>query len=986
MDNEPTHLPSGDERLVKPTSKSVAPVQSDIPAKARPPPINRADKPKIPKSADTGMRSSSLGPLTDVKRERISPFSTPPSSSDDEMKPKESANERDHQYTAQLGASRISRNILPPPTRVSSLDKKDQQMIQHEHRPSRVDARSLGFGSRTIDRSDVPEERPGLPPRREPERQTVPRISSQSPARLSAVSQSGVSSGSTHQRIPSIDRSTKQGFMPPPPRRISTMQSSQMGRSEQRDSQPSSPVASAGSRSDFSTTRDQEIIDNDESRLSDYPDISRINRRPPIHSTGVRGLETDYDARLVDTCGQYVCSAGHFIRAWDSLSGQPVMNLYVGEKDVKITALAFKPGATASEDDAVIWLGTSQGELKEVDIAAQNFTQTNSNTHDRRIIGRIYRHQNSMWTLDEGGRLCVWSGGPSGLPSLQDVPKQHRVPRGHAVSLAVQDKLWFATGKDIRIFIPGADDEDSFTVLKNPLSQPAIGTVTSGAVIDNQRDRVYFGHSDGKISIYATDTFHCLNVVNVSVYKVVSLAGVGFHLWAGYNTGMVHVYDTQTQPWMTKKEWAAHHGSPVLDIVVDRSSLWRSGGLRVASVGSDSAIRLWDGTLETDWLENDMLERDVEYCVFREMIAKVITWNAGAATPTHLRYDEDDTRIFESILQAGSSADLLIFGFQELVDLEDKKLTAKSFFKGSMKKDANEHEHVGRQYRAWRDYLIRCVEDCIGTEESYTLVQTSNMVGLFSCVFIKASLRSRIRAIDTAEIKRGMGGLHGNKGALIIRIILDDSSMCLVNCHLAAGQTKTNDRNSDVTAILETALLPPERDPIKCSDIFTGGGDGSLITDNEICLLNGDLNYRIDTMGRDIVIKAINAENFSKLLERDQLLVSRRRNPTFRLLYFRESPITFAPTYKYDVGSDNYDTSEKRRTPAWCDRILYRGPGKIKQLDYRRHELRVSDHRPVSANFKMRVKQVLPDNRERVRLEAERRFAKFTEQLAAEAK
>ncbi|KAL8769390.1 MAG: hypothetical protein Q9209_004618, partial [Squamulea sp. 1 TL-2023] len=273
-----------------------------------------------------------------------------------------------------------------------------------------------------------------------------------------------------------------------------------------------------------------------------------------------------------------------------------------------------------------------------------------------------------------------------------------------------------------------------------------------------------------------------------------------------------------------------------------------------------------------------------------------------------------------------------------------------SLLKGSMRRDGSEHEHMSRQYRDWRDHLVRSIEDHMPMNESYAVLHTASM------------------------------------GALIIRFRFDDSSICLVNCHLAAGQNQTMHRNNDVTAILEAFALPAEHDRTLCSELFVGGGDGSMVLDHEICILNGDLNYRIDTMSREIVLKAIQNNNLSKLLERDQLLVSKRKNPTFGLKLFVECPITFNPTYKYDVGCDTYDSSEKHRAPAWCDRILYRGTGKIKQMDYRRHDLRISDHRPVTGSFKIRVKTIIPAKREKVWQECQRRFEAVRHKLEQEAK
>ena len=71
---------------------------------------------------------------------------------------------------------------------------------------------------------------------------------------------------------------------------------------------------------------------------------------------------------------------------------------------------------------------------------------------------------------------------------------------------------------------------------------------------------------------------------------------------------------------------------------------------------------------------------------------------------------------------------------------------------------------------------------------------------------------------------------------------------------------------------------------------------------------------------------------------------------------FQEGSIQFPPTFKYDLGTDRYDTSSKKRIPSWTDRILWRlrtedgtqGPVSVEQLHYNHvPEVDCSDHRKI---------------------------------------
>ena len=681
----------------QPTLKNLDHDLVDNTTRSLPPPTNRAHRPKVPAKPIVMVGKGKLEPFVPAAGERVSPFSTPPSS-DESTEPE--SDKPDRRRVSRIGVRgtegrQITHESTFQPPHI--IQRPGDQMIFQKYQGA--DARRLGLTHDSSTADALAHHPPGLPPR-------GPHEQRRSVQGFDALIGKAADAPMPFQAKLEPRNSTRQmqhAFasppdLLPPPKRASTLKTSNVALPGK--SRPSHAVDHSKNVTSYSTSDLPEPQESEKTGYavptSDYPDIANSNRRHPCLKGGIREIDTNYDTRLIETCGRYVCTTGHLTRAWDSTTGDVVLSLGHWEKEIRVTALAFKPGINAREEGYRLWLGNNCGDIQEVDIAKQSIIYTKSGVHDRREIVKVYRHQSSMWTLDDGGKLCVWLADDTGLPDLQRNPLSHKVPKGHTFSIIIQEHLWIATGKDISIFRPNASESAAFSVTEHPLTQPRVGIVTSGAVIGGQFDRVYFGHADGKVTIYSTVHFNCLGVVSVSVYKINSLAGAGFHLWAGYNTGMLHVYDTRTRPWSTRKIWPAHDG-PILDILVDRSSLWNDAVLRVVSLGADNAVKFWDGTLEDDWLsrqsatsfaantyansitDNDMQDHDIDYCSFREITALVVTWNAGASTPTHFRYEENEPRFFQEVLQAGEPPDMLIFGFQELVDLEDKKLTASEY-------------------------------------------------------------------------------------------------------------------------------------------------------------------------------------------------------------------------------------------------------------------------------------------------------------------
>ncbi|KAJ8428454.1 hypothetical protein Cgig2_024115 [Carnegiea gigantea] len=233
----------------------------------------------------------------------------------------------------------------------------------------------------------------------------------------------------------------------------------------------------------------------------------------------------------------------------------------------------------------------------------------------------------------------------------------------------------------------------------------------------------------------------------------------------------------------------------------------------------------------------------------------------------------------------------------------------------------------------------------------YRLISSKQMVGIFLSVWARKELIPYIGHVRVCTMGTGIMGCLGNKGCISISMTLHRTSFCFVCSHLASGEKEGDElkRNADVAEILKGTQFPKI-----CKN--TERKAPEKIIDHDRVLWFGDLNYRMTLPYEETKI-LLEGNDWETLLQKDQLNIERESGRVFG--GWKEGRIKFAPTYKYTQNSDTYagenaKSKKKRRTPAWCDRILWHGQG-IQQLVYLRGESRFSDHRPVCAVFAVDV-------------------------------
>lgn len=362
------------------------------------------------------------------------------------------------------------------------------------------------------------------------------------------------------------------------------------------------------------------------------------------------------------------------------------------------------------------------------------------------------------------------------------------------------------------------------------------------------------------------------------------------------------------------------------------------------------------------WVQQEIDYYEANYTNVEELTVCVTTFNVGCKKPS-LPLTNLVSLASGPPEGPSQTTDLIVVAMQEV------DMSATALFK-----------HETEAATPW----VQGLNAAIGADNSgaasssapYFAFPPKQLVGLLLCVFIRRPLLAAVSEFSIATVATGALGSMGNKGAVGLHLVVHRTAICIINAHLAAGQTNVSKRNEDINTILKSMdFNAARRAEVQINASANVSVDQSVFSelyprDHDLVIVVGDLNYRL-TLPYETAVQLANANRISELLQYDQL-TNELKNPHTPWQNFIAFTPTHVPTYRFDIGTDNYDTSEKHRIPSFTDRICmwWRRKSMAPRIHLDRlvalMEVRSSDHKPVQGLLRVPISVEVPERKAQV--------------------
>ncbi|KAI4302078.1 hypothetical protein L6164_035293 [Bauhinia variegata] len=439
-------------------------------------------------------------------------------------------------------------------------------------------------------------------------------------------------------------------------------------------------------------------------------------------------------------------------------------------------------------------------------------------------------------------------------------------------------------------------------------------------------------------------------------FSVQCFCTFGTRIWVGYVTGTVQVLDLKGN---LIGGWVAH-SSPIVKMTV--------GGGYIFTLANHGGIRGWNiispGPLDSI-LRSELDGKEFLYTRIEKVKILTGTWNVGQG-----KASQDSLTLW--LGSVAKDVNIVVIGLQEVE-------MGAGFLAMSAAK-----ETVGLEGSSVGQWWLDMIGKTLDEGSTFERVGSRQLAGLVIAVWVKNDIRFHVGDVDAAAVPCGFGRAIGNKGAVGLRIRVYDRIMCFVNCHFAAHLDAVSRRNADFDHVYRTmsfcrptnnlnsaAAATSTAAPMSCGTNPTDAMPE--LSEADMVVFLGDFNYRLDAISYDEARDFVSQRCFDWLREKDQLRAEMEAGNVFQGM--REAIIMFPPTYKFErhqAGLAGYDSGEKKRIPAWCDRILYRDsrlslvadcclecPVVSSVLQYEAcMDVTDSDHKPVRCIFSVDIARV----------------------------
>uniref|UniRef100_A0A803L415 Inositol polyphosphate-related phosphatase domain-containing protein n=1 Tax=Chenopodium quinoa TaxID=63459 RepID=A0A803L415_CHEQI len=443
-------------------------------------------------------------------------------------------------------------------------------------------------------------------------------------------------------------------------------------------------------------------------------------------------------------------------------------------------------------------------------------------------------------------------------------------------------------------------------------------------------------------------------------FGVLCLCTYGSKIWVGYSSGLVQVVDLDGN---LLGSWVAH-SSPIIKSGV--------GSAYIFTLAGHGGIRGWNITSPgpiDNLIRAELSGKEFLYTRLENLKVLAGTWNVAQGRAS---YDS----LISWLGSASSETDVVVVGFQEL------EMGAGVLAMSAAK------ETVGLEGSAVGQWWLDTIGNLLDEGSTFERVGSRQLAGLLIAVWVRKNLEAHVGDVDAAAVPCGFGRAIGNKGAVALRMRIYERTMCFVNCHFAAHLEAVNRRNADFDHVYRSMVFnrPSNNNgaavgvssTVQMLRSTSGVGYRSVevmpdLSEADLVIFLGDFNYRLDGISYDEARDFISQRCFDWLRERDQLRAEMEAGRVFQGM--REAIVRFPPTYKFErhqPGLAGYDAGEKKRIPAWCDRILYRDsrttsasecsldcPVVCSVLEYEAcMDVTDSDHKPVRCKFNLDIARV----------------------------